>query len=61
MSKSTQQWPHQDIISCFLDLIWEKVKAKTSQKIQSLVKFWAKRKDNVINKYAVIISEENVC
>ena len=58
MSKSTQQWVHQDI-SCFLDLIWEKVKAKTSYKIQSLVKFQAKRKENVINKYAVIISEQD--
>ena len=59
MSKSTQQWVHQDIIFCFLDLIWEKVKAKTSWKIQSLENFRAKRKENVIDKFAVIISEQD--
>ena len=44
----------------FSGLIWEKVKVKTSWKIQSLVKFWAKKKEDVINKYAVIIAEEDV-
>ena len=47
-------------IFCFLDLMREKVQAKTLWKIQTLVKFWAKRKENIINKYAVIIAEQDV-
>ena len=44
----------------FSGLIREKVKAKTSEKIQSLVKFWAKKKDDAVSKCAVIIAEQDV-